>query len=927
VDAEGSGCERLIFQRRQAYNRDMDRAELVPGEIVNALERGAIVVTGNQRAARTLRRGFDQRNRQLGLKSWTPAAVLSWDAWIAALWRELLLEGRATELLLNRTQEHQIWRTILNGDDELASLKTADSLAEMAADTWRLLSSYGGRERLRVVAGGTDTRAFQRWARAFERLCKAKGLSSVAQLEETLREAVNRGWISPPAGGVVLVGFDALTPAQTGLLEALRSAGVEVEELTPRVDAVRRMLTQSSNEREEMEAAAQWVRHFLESKPEARIAIVVPGLEAQRSEIDRVFREVLAPESEDIRVGNEAVPYEFSLGVRLSETTMAATALDLLRWAVEPLPLERVSGLLLSPYLARAADERSARAAFDAFELRKTRMLRPEISLENLAALMERSKRRSDMPLLTVVLRKLRYSANRVQGMNARSNAEWTHEMRELLEAAAWGAGSTETSLEFQMRQKWEGALDELATLDFDGATAEFEQALTALERIARQTMFAPASREAPVQVMGPLEAAGGTFDALWFLRAGELSWPMPTASSSLLPWALQRNLGMPGTDVARDTDHARGMTERVASCAGAVVFSYARESAEGHQRPSPLLAGLALEEVASAEFVASPAERGVVALEEIDDVEPVRAPPDEVMRGGARILQLQAACEFRAFAEQRLWSTELEPVTPGMDARESGVVVHDALRRFWDEVRTQDALRQMTPEEREKTLRWSIDKALERAEDTSATTWDEAYLKVQRERLLKLLGSWLELEMARRMPFEVRQSEKEFKDVRVGPLRLSVRMDRIDEVDGGDVLIDYKTGAAEVSEWLTDRPDAPQLPLYAIVSQAENLQGVAFALVRAGEGRGMKGYEAQPGVLPTHTKLKEAETLEEQVVRWRQVLTALAEEFYRGDARVQPKNYPSTCARCNQRVLCRLDASLLEEEDELDISAEGDRG
>jgi ATP-dependent helicase/nuclease subunit B len=125
----------------------------------------------------------------------------------------------------------------------------------------------------------------------------------------------------------------------------------------------------------------------------------------------------------------------------------------------------------------------------------------------------------------------------------------------------------------------------------------------------------------------------------------------------------------------------------------------------------------------------------------------------------------------------------------------------------------------------------------------------------------------------------------------------------------------------------LTERPDAPQLPLYAIVSEAERLQGVAFALVRPGDGRGMKGYGAQPGVLPAQTKLKEAETLKDQVERWKQVLTALAEEFYRGDARVQPKNYPSTCARCGQRVLCRLDASLLEEEDEQDTSAEDARG
>ena len=109
-----------------------------------------------------------------------------------------------------------------------------------------------------------------------------------------------------------------------------------------------------------------------------------------------------------------------------------------------------------------------------------------------------------------------------------------------------------------------------------------------------------------------------------------------------------------------------------------------------------------------------------------------------------------------------------------------------------------------------------------------------------------------------------VRLSEKEFKDVRVGPLRLSVRMDRVDEVEGGEVLIDYKTGDASPNDWLTERPDAPQLPLYAILSEADRLQGVAFGLVRAGEGRGLKGYAVGEGVLRGKpTKLKEAATFE----------------------------------------------------------------
>jgi ATP-dependent helicase/nuclease subunit B len=915
----------------------MDGVEFLPVEVAEALGRGATVVTGNERAARALRRGWDQHNRAMGLTSWAPAAVMAWDSWTAALWRELVIGGNATQMLLNRTQEHAVWRTILEADEELASLRSVDSLAEMATEAWRLLSSYEGQRRLRAAAGGADTRAFQRWARTFEQVSRVEGFLAEAQLEEMLRGAlkstVQNGRMMFPAGGVVLVGFDGMTPAQMMLVEALRSTGVAVEELRPVVAPDRRMLVEAADEQGELSVAARWVRKFLEEQPEAKVAVIVPGLEKQRSEIDRVFREVLAPELQDIRAASETGPYEFSLGIPLAETPMVATALDLLRWAVEALPLEQVSGLLLSPYFApyfaMPSEERGARAEFDAFELRTARMLRPEVSLDGLVIAAERSKRREKLLRLRGVLRAMRLVANRLQGMDARTNAEWAEKMRELLEAAAWGSGSSESSVEFQTRRKWEGALDELTTLDFDGERVEFVQALEALERIARQTTFAPESRDAPVQVMGPLEAAGGTFDAVWFLHGDELSWPMEMVSNSLLPWTLQRDLQMPGTDVARDSEYAQRMTERIASSAGTAVFSYAKESAEGRQRSSPVLAGLELEDVSVAELVGTVAEREVVEIEEIEDVARVEAPPNRVFRGGARVLELQAACGFRAFAEQRLRATEVESIEPGMDAQESGTVVHEVLKLFWDAVRTQDALKSMTIEERDGVLEWSITEALKRTEETSATAWDAAYLQVQRDRLRRLLNWWLELEMERGLPFEVKLSEKEFKDVPVGPLLLNVRMDRVDAVEGGEVLIDYKTGDATPNDWLTERPDAPQLPLYAILSEGNRLRGVAFGLVRAGEGRGLKGYAVGDGVLPGRpARLKEAATLEAQVERWRQVLVGLAEEFYAGDARVNPKQYPKTCEHCGQRLLCRLDVSSLsslEDSDEDDAGASED--
>jgi probable DNA repair protein len=908
----------------------MDGVELLPVEIADALERGAVIVTGNQRAARVLRREFDRRKRDAGCTSWSPATVIAWDAWLAALWRGLVIRGHAAELLLNRTQEHAVWRLILKADEEMASLQSVDSLAEMAAEAWRLVSSYEGRGRLRGAGGGTDARAFQRWARTFERTCKAEGFLSTAQLEETLRGAVENGSVMLPASGVVLVGFDQMTPAQASFVEALRSVRVEVEQLQPSVGVVRRMLAAAEDEQSELSAAARWVRRFLEERPEARVAVIVPSLEDERREIDRVFREVLAPELEDIRAEDSAGPYEFSLGVALAETAMVASALDLLRWAADTLPFERVSGLLLSPEFAMTKEELGKRAEFDAFELRKTRMLRPEITVDALISLVVRWKRGAELSGLLGTLRAIRVVANRIRSAGARSNAEWAEVMRELLEAAGWGSGAQESSVRFQTRRKWESALDELVTLDFDGQRIEYVQAVEAVERIARRTTFAPESHDAPVQVMGPLEAAGGTFDAVWFLRAGELSWPMETRSNGLLPWPLQRDLGMPGTDVAGDSEDARRMTERIANCAGTVVFSYAKEGGEGRQRCSHVLAGLGLDEVSATELAGGAVEREIVTVEEIEDVARVQALPDRVIRGGARILELQAACGFRAFAEARLWATELEQIEPGMDARQSGTVVHDVLKRFWDAVKTQHELLAMTAEERDELLEWCINEALKKTEGWNPTAWETAYVQVQRGRLRRLLSWWLELEMERRLPFEVRLSEKEFEDVRVGPMRLNVRMDRVDEVAGGEVLIDYKTGAASPNDWLTERPDAPQLPLYAILSEADRLKGVAFGLVGAGEGRGLKGYASEEGLLPGKlTKLKEASTFEAQVERWREVLIALAEEFYAGEARVRPKNYPTTCSRCGQRVLCRLDVSSLEEDEGDDAASadEVDRG
>ena len=890
----------------------------LPRPIADALDRGATVVTANQRAARTLRLAFDRSRRELGLASWQPAAAVAWDAWTSSLWRSLLLEGQASDLLLNRTQEHAIWRGIISADPEMQNtLRSPDSLADLAADAWRLLARHNGLQRLRGTWDNPETRTFQRWAAEFERRCRTEKLLPQASLEAALRTAVEQVRLRI-ASAIALTGFDEMTPAQRRLIEAVTSSGTPVEEFSFAAAPAERMLVRAEDEHQEIAATARWARRLLQERPSARIGVIVPALEDRRSSIDRIFREVLAPELEDIAASNHTAPYEFSLGAMLAETPMVRIALDLLRWVSGPLPIDRISALLVSPLFGMDEDERYARAAFDAFVLRKTKILRPEASLGWLADAVAGSRRR---PQLTTLLRTLRTMARIAESLSLagdrRSYGAWADAMRELLQASQWGRGAHEDSIEFQTHRKWESALDELSTLDFEGTRVDFAQARAALERVVRLSTFAPESRHAPVQIMGPLEAAGSSFDAVWFIGAADLTWPAGISSNSLLPWALQRELGMPGTDQAADDMRARRVVTRIAESAPTSIFSYAAESPDGTQRPSPVLDVLCLTEANVSELAPQIEEVPTVALEEFADSTPLPPPPDRIMRGGAEILHLQAACGFRAFAERRLWSTDLEELELGMDAGERGNIVHRTLEYFWrEEATSQAALRAMTLEQRRAALDRAIAYGLRRV-SRDGGNWDEAYLDMQRTRLSGLLGAWLEIEL-KREPFSVKLSEQRFEDVRIGPLRLSVRMDRVDVGEDGEIILDYKTGIAASSEWQGNRPDATQLPLYAVLTaDAEpetRLADVAFVHIRPAKDMAFDGF-VKKVTAESNKSPRRSISLPEQVDVWREVLTDLAEAFHRGDTRVAPKKYPKTCSRCEQRILCRLNPAAFDEE------------
>src|SRR6185437_3229269 len=350
------------------------------------------------------------------------------------------------------------------------------------------------------------------------------------------------------------------------------------------------------------------------------------------------------------------------------------------------------------------------------------------------------------------------------------------------------------------------------------------------------------------------------------------------------LGWPLQQELGLPGADASREADNATMRAESLLRRTSKLLVLSARADERGPLRQSPLLRQLNIPTVPSEDLV-PPVTSALVVEEQIvpDDVTlPLLPSPD--LRGGASVLKLQAACGFLAFAEMRLHSATVDPCELGMDAIERGNLVHRALESFWSVTQSQAELRSLTADERYRRLSNAIDAAFARLSSPSPG-WSAAYIGLQRERLRRLLQKWLDVEL-QRGPFTIRQRE-ERTAIPIGPLSLKVQPDRIDEVEGGIVLVDYKTGLrAHYSNWLGNRPDDPQLPLYALLAEQNELQALLFGRVRPGSEMKWQGLAANQSILPPQ-KRQVIVDLELRRSEWNTVLTALAEDFAAGRADV----------------------------------------
>ncbi len=324
------------------------------------------------------------------------------------------------------------------------------------------------------------------------------------------------------------------------------------------------------------------------------------------------------------------------------------------------------------------------------------------------------------------------------------------------------------------------------------------------------------------------------------------------------------------------------------------VVCSYPLFSGEEQLRASPLLDALP----EAAEF-AAPFETSLrkifssaVPLDQQPDSQAPPLPYGTSQPGGMSVLADQAACPFRAFAKHRLRAREGDTADIGISPSERGNVAHQALEFFWRDMKSQRELLSLPQQEIDTVIARSVSAALDiHMSRRSRSASLERSRALEQTRLHDLLNEWLEKERTR-PDFTVLEREQP-REVEVGGLKLAIKADRLDRyADGTHAILDYKTSDKQgVNDWEGDRPNAPQLMLYAVKSEHE-ISSLEFAVLVPGSTY-LDGYQGQE--------------LQQHLPHWTEVVEHLGASFFRGDAAVDPKYGVKSCEFCQLHSLCRI--------------------
>ena len=272
--------------------------------------------------------------------------------------------------------------------------------------------------------------------------------------------------------------------------------------------------------------------------------------------------------------------------------------------------------------------------------------------------------------------------------------SSWSEVFSGILASLGWPGDQELRPEEKDVVERWKDKLSKLASLTLINQRVGFHEALEQLQSLLDEPGPAQGDFFSPIQILDASEATGLRFDQVFVTGVSEENSFLHRSTSPLIPLKLQRACDVPGATANGLHALRHQVLSELFSAAPQVYVTYSN-------RLLP-----AAEQFLPRDMTGWPRWEGRSRIEsfaaaDLERLEDSNAPPyagASRSLGGTGLIKDQSQCPFRAFAVRRLNARCPEDGSFGLDARERGGFVHEALQIVWDTLKTQEGLKNCEP-------------------------------------------------------------------------------------------------------------------------------------------------------------------------------------------------------------------------------------
>jgi len=898
---------------------------MTPAAFLATLTPKSLVITPNRRLATRLRQNLLQ-SLDAGQSLLAPE-ILAYQDWLQQTHRHLQLHGHVTSHLLDNTALAWLFAKTLPQD--IALLSSPERLAKTAKQAWQLVHEGCLPWWQLRQDPHPDYQWFGTWAQHIKTEFEQRQYTDTHYFAKHHLQHIATA-VASRYHHLQWYGFMDFSVLQRHLQTALTDAGcpqMAVVAIHPTPSQQPRLMHASDPE-QELKAMLEAAK-AMQAEGLSHIACVVPQLTQHRAQVVTAAWQCFAPHTPWPTYQKDA-PVNISGGYYLSELAPIQTTMALIRLWQRTVSYETLATLLLSPYWGSTDHS----ACFADIERYWRQAVATELPLASWLALLPDNH--PGTALLQTLWQPLVNQARQLPRQAYPS--QWVQRFKQQLADLYWPGAHALDSWHYQVAQALLQQLEQLASYDSLMGELSLSTMLQLWHDHASQTLFQAETQDQAVEILGTLEATGLTWQWLWVCQLQAQDFPEYPKPNPLLPLSWQQAAGLPHTDAKREQAYAQQLLQAWQSQSAQLTLSYSQhidglpaegslllepwqpsQAAQRQRAPLPTHVDL----IATKNFSSKDADAASnfegerffaptkIALN-LEIIPETTLPAiQESLPGGSYHLQRFIDCPFKAFGYHRLGIVPLAQKTTGLNPMQRGQAVHQSLQLLWQQLGSQAALRALDVDALNTAILHAVNRAMHPWQhQLPAVIWQQ-----QVAWLNHVLHTWLLFEKSR-TPFQV-ESLEQAHTLTLAGVTIKLRSDRIDVyADGSVLVIDYKTGASQVSDSFKIPLVAPQMPLYLLALQAKEA-GFAYVSLKPGQigWNGVADTIAESG-LKTFSDLNQkygdnVRAYPQQLAAWQTELETLTTACIHNQAPLNPRT-PEACRYCDLAALCRRDELII---------------